>query len=221
MGAKRWRPAAFFFGIYAALIGVQWLPQRGLRLALVAVLLSLSVAGLLLLALALRRIAGLSVRDSLTGLHNFRFFNWYLQQEVAMAQQDRRRLCLLVADLDDFKRYNDLHGHHAGNELLRRVARILADSTRSRSDRVARFGGDEFVVLLIGVSQSTAEEVARRIRTATTGLPGGARLSIGVCEYQGESAEEFFRKADRAMYEAKGRGAGAQFPEGSTRESCF
>jgi diguanylate cyclase (GGDEF)-like protein len=115
-----------------------------------------------------------------------------------------------MADVDEFKKYNDAFGHPAGDEVLKKVATILLSSTRS-VDCTARYGGEEFAVLLTGTGAEVATEVAERIRARVeTEEFAGRRitLSIGIAEFpaNGHTADEVISSADEALYAAKRSG---------------
>jgi diguanylate cyclase (GGDEF)-like protein len=151
-----------------------------------------------------RRLTELASRDPLTGLWNRRRFD----EELDWLVRGGRAGTLLVLDLDGFKLVNDRFGHEAGDELLRTVARAVSGCVR-RADLVARHGGDEFAVLLVGATPEEAGRVAEKIRGAVAavwplGLRGG--VSIGAASVGG-SAADVVSRADRAMYASKLRRA--------------
>src|SRR5919201_6625568 len=111
--------------------------------------------------------------DALTGLLNHGAMRVRIREEIARARRDCTALSLAIIDLDDFKRVNDVRGHQAGDELLRRVAGLLQDELRPY-DQVARYGGDEFVLLLPGSDEQMTRHVAERCRDAI-----GGKCSIG------------------------------------------
>jgi diguanylate cyclase (GGDEF)-like protein len=149
--------------------------------------------------------------DHLTGLANRRRFERQLEREVARTRRFNRPFCLLMLDIDHFKRVNDTHGHDAGDDVLRRLANALQAGTRG-IDMAARIGGEEFAVLLTETDFAQGMEVAERLRVAVreTELPGvgGVTVSVGLAEYNAATrdARELFSAADSALYEAKRAG---------------
>jgi diguanylate cyclase (GGDEF)-like protein len=169
-----------------------------------------------------QRTKELSTRDDLTGLFNRRHFFDQLEKEVQRARRYRRVFSLLLLDLDEFKGYNDSHGHLAGDEALKEVARLLLASTR-RADIVARFGGEEFVVLLPEISALGAGVVAEKIRTSVAAYPFAGRATqpggqltatLGLATYptDAEDGLELVDCADRAMYLGKQQGGNRVSP---------
>ena len=160
------------------------------------------------------QIAHMAQHDALTGLPTRTLLRDRLQMAMERSQRSKSVMALLMIDLDNFKRVNDLHGHSTGDELLVAVAKRLEDTVR-KSDTVARMGGDEFVVLLEDLkSQAHAERVAQKLIDALS-VPvhaGGESLpmsaSIGLCLYPdgGYDAETLLKNADVAMYYAKSEG---------------
>ncbi len=150
--------------------------------------------------------AQLAVIDGLTGLYNRRYFNEVMLMEFARLKRFASNLSLLMIDIDNFKNYNDTNGHPAGDELLRKLSKLLKASMRE-VDMVCRYGGEEFVVILPQTDKKGAQIVAERLRVqATLYLP--ATLSIGISTFP-EDAQEIttlIEKADVALYEAKRTG---------------
>jgi diguanylate cyclase (GGDEF)-like protein len=162
-------------------------------------------------ALALRRERQSAVTDALTGILNRRGLEERLEHEVALAQERRMPLSVLVLDCDDFKDVNDRAGHEFGDALLKEVAEALERSLPEGAE-VARLGGDEFVVMLRGAGAATAEELGERIRSVLAdglteaGFP--LRLSGGIATYpfDGATPTALLRAADQALYVAKDAG---------------
>jgi|GEM_PF-377649 len=151
-----------------------------------------------------------AITDGLTGLYNHRYFHERLNEEIERSQDQDTSLALLVCDLDNFRAFNDAHGHGSGDKALRAVARVLESSVR-HVDLVARYGGEEFAAILIDTGETGALEVAERIRGGITRLQFGAdrvSVSIGVatCPKDATFKDELVDKADWAMYLAKRRG---------------
>jgi diguanylate cyclase (GGDEF)-like protein len=166
-------------------------------------------------ALRLRRAEALSVTDDLTRLYNSRFLNLVLRRETKRAVRSARPLSLLFLDLDGFKTVNDRHGHLAGSRALVEAAAVIRGSARE-TDVVARFGGDEFALVLPDTGAEGAYAVGERIREriaahrflAVDGLGLQLTASIGVATLPDValSAEELVQAADTAMYRVKDRG---------------
>jgi diguanylate cyclase (GGDEF)-like protein len=152
----------------------------------------------------------LSTVDALTGLHNRRFLTHRLSEELLRSYREKCSFTVLMADVDEFKKYNDAFGHPAGDEVLRKVANILLGATRA-VDCTARYGGEEFAVLLTDTVGEGALQVAERIRArvAAEEFPGRKiTISIGMAEFpvHGHSAEAVISRADEALYAAKRAG---------------
>jgi diguanylate cyclase (GGDEF)-like protein len=149
--------------------------------------------------------------DHLTGLANRRRFERQLDREISRTERYGRPFCLLIIDLDNFKKVNDSFGHEAGDETLRVLARTLQAGTRG-IDMSARLGGEEFVVILPETDLDGGIEVADRLREAIalTSIPnvGTITASIGIAEFPlcASNANELFSAADAAMYGAKRAG---------------
>jgi diguanylate cyclase (GGDEF)-like protein len=157
--------------------------------------------------------------DALTGLHNRRYFHETLAREVARAVRYRRRLALIVIDLDDFKAVNDRVGHLAGDAVLAEAAERLRSVMRS-ADIACRVGGDEFAVILPESSGTDAELLAGRIARTIAARPiagaGTLQLSAGVTElHEGDRPEDVFQRADDALYQAKELGKARTISNGA------
>jgi diguanylate cyclase (GGDEF)-like protein len=155
-----------------------------------------------------------SIRDPLTGLFNRRYLEASLPRELARAERRRSHVALLMLDLDHFKRYNDSHGHDAGDALLGQFGNALSHLCRGE-DIACRYGGEEFTVLLVDIDAESALVRAEAIRSATSRIElrhRGQRLpppsvSIGIAmSVEGILPEELKRAADQALYRAKREG---------------
>jgi len=162
------------------------------------------------------RIRHMAHHDALTGLPNRRMFMDRLVQVLARSKRDGTTVAVLCLDLDRFKHVNDLGGHAAGDELLRQVAKRLADSSRTE-DTVARLGGDEFAVIQVGVAHPDGPGIMAERMVKAIGRPfdlGGQQTmigtSIGIALHpgDGEEGEDLVRAADTALYRAKEAGRG-------------
>ncbi|MDP3478307.1 MAG: GGDEF domain-containing protein [Desulfoprunum sp.] len=153
----------------------------------------------------------LSIRDPLTGLSNRRDFAHAFADELARISRKEASLSLIFLDLDHFKRVNDSHGHHVGDEVLKATASHLHSCCRPY-DTAARWGGEEFVILLPNTDELEAASFAERIRLSlqeginpTILFP--VTISIGVAQYRhGEPLEILVERADQALYVAKQNG---------------
>ncbi len=167
------------------------------------------------------RLVRSGLTDFLTGFHNRRYMHARLREELARAQRDRGTVACLMIDVDHFKRINDAHGHLAGDTVLREVAQRI-DSVIRMSDTGARFGGDEFAVVLPGGQVRDAEALARRVLHTVNsrpvlvkpGITATITLSIGVAvagpvggtRDLNPLAERLISEADAALYKSKAAG---------------
>jgi diguanylate cyclase (GGDEF)-like protein len=171
-----------------------------------------------------QKLAELSVMDDLTSVANRRHLTVELEKEARRADRTGRQFALLMIDLDNFKSVNDRYGHQAGDDMLRRCARGFVDALRS-TDFVARYGGDEFCIILPETDLAGARRVSRKLRRAVRDIAQPATTaSIGIAVRQPDTpASETLRQADAALYEAKRRGrdcvVGADEP-GADRVPC-
>ena len=174
------------------------------------------VLGMALANLQLREmLRNQAIRDPLTGLYNRRYLEETLDRELSRAKRSRQPLALLMLDVDHFKRFNDDHGHAAGDVVLKELGRLLLDAFRG-SDIACRLGGEEFVVVLPGVGASEAQQRAERIRHDVKMMSlrleqtvlGPVSVSLGVAVNVGQelSGRELLRSADAALYISKREG---------------
>ncbi len=149
--------------------------------------------------------------DKLTKLANRRAFMEFLKKTLAQSRRYDNNLTIIMLDLDNFKEINDSYGHPVGDQVLRKVGDILAENVRE-GDMAARFGGDEFIILMPQTAAAEAVNMAHRIRKKVKSINLSAvkkppTLSLGITEFKGEeSAEDLLNRADKAMYEAKQAG---------------
>jgi diguanylate cyclase (GGDEF)-like protein len=158
----------------------------------------------------------MSITDPLTGLHNRRYLEARLPEELSRSKRYNYPLSFMMIDIDDFKIYNDLNGHQAGDRALEMIAQALRAALR-KVDVASRYGGEEFSILLPQTSLEEAGVIADRIRRRimSTKFPHGSSqplgmvtASIGLSSFSPalNSAEAIVRAADRALYHAKGHG---------------
>lgn len=151
--------------------------------------------------------------DSLTNVLNRNAYNMKITQMIREFSQTKDHFCLLVLDIDNFKKFNDTYGHKAGDRVLRSVAASVQDSLRA-SDLVFRYGGEEFVVILNSIQSDMAFKLAEKIRKGVEkeyfvdkDQKLKVTISLGVaCVKEDESELELFERADKAMYVAKRKG---------------
>ncbi|TDI43586.1 MAG: diguanylate cyclase [Acidobacteria bacterium] len=162
-------------------------------------------------AIVYERVENLAATDALTGLFNRRYLDGALERELARASRSESSLALLMLDIDHFKSVNDTYGHAVGDLILKKVAATLSGRLR-QADVLARFGGEEFVVLLPQVTAAAALDSAERIRASverTRFHAGGKRthvtVSIGLAMFpdQSDAPESLLEAADQALYQAK------------------
>lgn len=163
----------------------------------------------------LEQSVNLAAKDGLTGLFNRHYFDVHIKQMVEKANKENMKLYLLMCDIDNFKHVNDTYGHQTGDKVLITTSRILKN-TFIVTDLIARFGGEEFAILLNNINIDQAIYTAERVRVKIESMdfqideqaePFKKTISIGVTEYKkGESIEDFIERSDKAMYEAKTTG---------------
>lgn len=156
-----------------------------------------------------RQLETMAHLDGLTGIANRRRLDDYLEQVWVQSIERQRKLSLLVIDVDHFKNYNDLHGHLAGDRLLKKLVGILSHCLRRTEDLLARYGGEEFLVVLPGADEHAAYELAEQMRTRVETTSLGATISVGVATGKpepGMSVASLVNEADTALYQAKAAG---------------
>ncbi|WP_018880786.1 GGDEF domain-containing protein [Thioalkalivibrio sp. ALE30] len=176
-----------------------------------------AIASILLFLLVMYRMAGLlrethvlaqrlehlSRSDALTGVGNRRHLEEQLDREIARAERNAGPLTLAFLDIDHFKRYNDTHGHAAGDALLRDMVRAWRPSLRP-TDLLARFGGEEFVIVFPHTDARQTRHILERLRAA---MPSGQTCSGGIASFRpGDTADSLLGRADQALYAAKNSG---------------
>jgi diguanylate cyclase (GGDEF)-like protein len=163
----------------------------------------------------LRKFERHATTDALTGLGNRHSMEESFPREITRCKQDKLPISLIMADVDDFKEFNDTFGHIAGDRVLTAVSRILSKQFRSR-DVLIRYGGDEFAILLPQVDGESAFIIADRVRASVSDdtNDGGdsliqipIKISMGVAELtENDTLDDFIRAADAALYRAKDAG---------------
>ncbi len=167
-------------------------------------------------ALLYERTRQAAITDRLTGLYNFGYFLERLKEERMRAERYHRLLSLILFDIDHFKKYNDTNGHPAGNEVLKKIAAIIKEGARE-VDIVARYGGEEMVIVLPETSRRRAMELADRIRVRIfetkfehmeSQPQGKITISAGVATFPVDAVneEELIKMADNSLYKAKSKG---------------
>lgn len=154
----------------------------------------------------------LAKTDSLTGIANRRGFNELMEKQITASKDKGLTFSMLLIDLDHFKQVNDDYGHLVGDSALRYIAKLLRAETKGH-DQIARFGGEEFVILLTNINYDNAMRYAERLRSKIEkkslkirdhDKPLKMTVSMGIAMYQmGESADDLFKRADQALYLAK------------------
>lgn len=165
-----------------------------------------------------RKLEALSYQDGLTGVANRRMFDQVMEESWGHAIRHRQPLSLLIVDIDYFKQYNDHYGHLQGDDSLRRVGRALSAAAARSRDFVARFGGEEFVIVLPETDKDAAAKVAERCRqmifreqipheASPIGQLLTVSIGVGTCTpSRGDDLQAFIGSVDQQLYEAKGTG---------------
>lgn len=151
-----------------------------------------------------------ATHDEKTGLYNNKFFDTLLDMEIEKAERGQQKLSLIMTDIDFFKKLNDTHGHIKADDLLKRLADVLKQQIR-KSDIVARFGGEEFVILLPETNLEKAKKFAARLRRAihSDAILKKYKLTVsgGIAQYKNkDSKKKFKERVDKALYMAKESG---------------
>ena len=170
-----------------------------------------------------RRLEALARTDKLSGLYNRQFFDAVFENALNKAQRHKGRIALVLFDLDNLKQINDQHGHLTGDRVIRDVGRI-ARQDRRKADLVARWGGDEFIILLDDCDEADAIRIAEQLRDRVRqqirdGRDRPVTLSMGVAGYRhGDDRDALLERADSALYQAKrqGRNQVVAFPVATT-----
>jgi two-component system cell cycle response regulator len=153
------------------------------------------------------RLNQLANTDGLTGLYNHRYFQEMLEKEVLRSDRHNREFALLFLDIDNFKKFNDEHGHVKGDQVLQKVAQCIRNNVR-QSDIVARYGGEEFVIILPETGQDGALQHADIIRKniEDRAFSGDSDLSAALFPVDGVTPSDLIKASDNALYEAKAQG---------------
>ena len=152
----------------------------------------------------------------MTNLHNYRYFEDRLKEEINRASRHNKKVSLMMLDIDHFKNYNDTLGHQAGDEVLRMIGKFLKISIRDE-DIVARYGGEEFCIILPGIEKNGITILGERVRKKIESekffkeevQPGGrVTISIGISTFPDDAKNYsgLVEKADKALYQAKNSG---------------
>jgi len=151
-----------------------------------------------------------ATHDEKTNLYNNKFFENILEMEIEKAQRGNQKLSLFITDIDFFKKVNDKYGHVKADELLARLAKVLQKQLR-KSDVAARFGGEEFFILLPETDLERAKKITSRIRSAIRSdqmlKKHGITISGGLTQYKKKDTKKKLKqRADKALYKAKHTG---------------
>lgn len=152
-----------------------------------------------------------ATHDEKTGLYNNKFFESVFEMEIEKAKRGQQKLSLVIIDIDYFKKTNDKYGHIKSDKLLKKLAEVIKNHVR-KSDVVARFGGEEFIVLLPETSIEKAKKFCLRLKKSIHSdkilKKHGITVSGGITQFKGErdSGEKMKQRADKALYQAKNKG---------------
>lgn len=164
-------------------------------------------------------IAELAIRDDLTGIFNRRELNRLMVEEIERSRRSKLPLALVLMDIDHFKKINDVHGHPAGDKILRQLGSLLSTNLRG-TDKPARYGGEEFAILSPDLPKMAAAAMAERLRGIVAGhvftvsgedkktlvIPLTVSLGVAIYPDHGDTPDDIFKAADMAMYHAKDLG---------------
>ena len=165
-----------------------------------------------------KKLEVMSIVDEVTGIYNRRYFNQHVATEWNTALRQKTPISILLMDIDHFKKYNDTYGHQAGDECLKSVASEMKSFLRRSSDFVARFGGEEFIAITLGLDEDNAFSIADKLREAIeilhipheeSGVSDYVTVSCGIVTVtpsKEQSISEIIKLADDALYEAKANG---------------
>jgi diguanylate cyclase (GGDEF)-like protein len=157
-----------------------------------------------------------SIRDPLTGLYNRRFLDETLEREIAKSMRHRTPLAVVMVDVDHFKRFNDTHGHEAGDRVLVMIAGHMKSHFRA-TDLICRFGGEEFMIVMpeasVGIASARVDEWRKTLKEQSTAMASGlvlpavtASVGVAVMPEHGSTSENLIQAADAALYAAKRAG---------------
>ncbi|MGC9309276.1 MAG: GGDEF domain-containing protein [Candidatus Nanoarchaeia archaeon] len=152
----------------------------------------------------------LATKDEKTGIYNHRFFDNLFSIEIEKAKRGKQELSIIIIDIDFFKKFNDTYGHLVGDRILKELAQQLQSGLR-KYDLLARFGGEEFFILLPETSKEKARKVASRLRRDLHKNKQlkkyNVTISLGVTSYkERDSKKRMIKRADKALYKAKSAG---------------
>jgi len=221
---RPWREVLSVIFVGLGIFIVHFLFQNGYQINLVFPLISLfgSYFGVasynfILISTERKKFLKLAVTDELTDLYNIRYFKMVLRAECLIAKADEdKKFCVIMTDIDRFKHFNDTYGHQTGDLVLKEISNVIKTSVRS-SDVVARYGGEEIIILLRGTVLSGGECAAEKIRRNVANHIVRDKdnickitLSLGVAvfepQYDYENEDTIIKRADIALYEAKQKG---------------
>ncbi|MDC7125412.1 MAG: GGDEF domain-containing protein, partial [Spirochaetales bacterium] len=177
---------------------------------IVSCLLLIAIFWLRSMASSKKRLKELAETDPLTGLFNRRAFMTYLHYEISRKKRYNSPVSIVIIDIDHFKRVNDLYGHDAGDEVLKTLSELLQQNCR-RSDRICRWGGEEFLLLLPETTARNANILAEKLRRllekTKQSIPEYITSSFGIAELNDrEDFSQWFERADAALYKSKSNG---------------